>query len=286
MYLVPDTRPHQAIRFAVLVCILFVSSGAFAVDQMCFLPVKSSGNNSDIFVEPKSKVCRAFQRELNANCAGEIPTLEFRPALKDSGLTEPAWEPIALYAPDGTENADAFALLEKLIWSRAVTGYSIEQDARATRDVNRVLGQVRAARATNRVPRFDKISLDFEGRGSKDVLYRLYSGLMRNPTTINDQNSSFKSEPHLFLERAMGLAVNDNLSKISSHAAGNDVTRGPADVLLFDGVPYLLTWSADHVLVYASYIQPNRPKIPDETFEDRTFIIPQLRCMFESRQDH
>ena len=286
MNLDPGRNPHQSIRLAVLVCFLIVSSAVFSADQMCFLPVNSSGGNSDIFVEPKSKVCRAFQRELNANCAGEIPTVEFKPKLRDSGLTEPAWQSIALYAPGGTENPDAFTLLEKLIWSRATTGYSIEQGARATRDVNMVLGQVRAAHADNRTPRFDKVSLDLEGRGHEEVLYRLYSGLMRNPTSINDQNSSFKSEPHLLLDRAIGLAGSNNLSNISSHAAGNDVTRGPAEVLLFDGVPYFLTWSADHVLVYASYLQPNRPKIPDETFEDRTFIIPQLRCMFESRQNH
>ena len=105
-------------------------------------------------------------------------------------------------APNGTENADAFGpsrrnqLIRKLALSLDIRW---NKDARATRDVNMVLVQVRAARADNRTPRFDKVSLDLEGRGHEEGAISNFFRLMRNPTTINDQNSSFKSEPHLFL---------------------------------------------------------------------------------------
>jgi hypothetical protein len=262
-------------------------SNAISADRKCFLPQKSTGNRSDLFVEPKSKVCRAFERELNASCAGAIPIVEFMPKLQDSRLIEPAWEQIALYTPDGSEDAAAFALLQKLIWSRSVTGYSMDQETRAKRDVGMILAGVRAAHAGNRSPRFDKVTLDLEGRGRKEVLYRLYTGLLGNPDSLNDKNISFKSEPYLFLDRAIAIASSASLAKVSPHAAGNDVTGGPADVLLFDSVPYFLHWSGDDVLlVYASYLQPNRPMIPDESIEHGTFIIPLLRCMFESRPTH
>ena len=81
------------------------------------------------FVDPQSKVCRAFQRELNADCGGDIPSVEFKPALPGSGLSEPDWKSIPLYASSGAEDPKAFELLEKLVWARAVTEYSVEKES-------------------------------------------------------------------------------------------------------------------------------------------------------------
>jgi hypothetical protein len=271
---------------AALFFLLLSSSPAYS-QGVCFVPKKGSGGNATFFVAPKSKVCRAFQRELNANCTGEIPTVEFKPKLRDSGLTEPAWQPIALYTPDGAEDTASFQLLEKLIWSRAITKYSADRELTAKRDVDRILGEIRKAHASNLIPRFDKVSLDLEGRGQEEALYRLFSGLLRNPTSINDQNSSFKSEPNLFLGRALALALSGDVAKVSPDAAGNAATLAPADVLLFDGTPYFLKWSGGNSLyVYDSHIQPNRPRTPDEINEGRTFVSLQLRCMFDSRPTH
>lgn len=271
---------------AVLLISIAISPSVVAGDEKCFLPRKGAGENATLFVDPSSKVCQAFERELNADCSGEIPTVEFVPTLPDSGLTLPAWESIQLFNSDGSENANSFGLLEKLIWSRAITGYSVNKKSRAKRDVERILGEVRRAHATNRKPRFDKVTLDLEGRGKKEVLYRLYSGLGQNPMSAEDLYSAYIGGPRLFLERALELANGKDYLKASSSASGGQLTIKSANVLLFDDAPYLLSLGPDVTYVYAAYSRTGRPMIPDEKFEQRTFILPQMRCIFDSRPTH
>jgi hypothetical protein len=104
---------------------------------------------------------------------------------------------------------------------------------------------------------------------------------------VNDSGSSFKSEPNLFLERALDLALHDDISKTSPTAAGILATDAPADVLVFEGTPYFLKWNGGNtVYIYDSHIQPNRPRIPEEIDEGHTFILMQLRCLFDSRPNH
>jgi hypothetical protein len=131
------------------------------------------------------------------------------------------------------------------------------------------------------------VPLDLEGRGRQELLYRLYSGLAQNARSRNDEDSSFKTEPNLFLDRAVRFASSDEASKISSSAAGGQLTIKTADVLMFGGAPYLFTWDAGFgVLVYDAYSRRDRPYIPEEKIEGHTFILPTLRCIFESRPTH
>jgi hypothetical protein len=257
-----------------------------AAEPMCFAPKKEMGDRSTMFVDPKSKVCRAFQLELNANCSADIPTAEFKPVLKGSGLSLPAWEKISLFE-SGRENLKAFALLERLIRERAFTANPTDPEGRAKRDIDFIVGRVRESQAAGGSPRFEKVLLDLEGRGYGELLFRLYSGSTHNSKSINDEYSSRKLEPELFLARAGDFSSSGSGSTPSPSAAGAQLTSKRADVLLFDGTPYLLTWAPNNeVLIYAAYLNRNRPKIPNEISEGRTSIVPLLRCMFDSRPAH
>ncbi len=166
-----------------------------------------------------------------------------------------------------------FTMDLKLVWARAIT--SSGKEARASG--MRYVGQVRAAHAAGKSPRLEQVSLDLEGRGHELVLYRLYSGAVRNAKSIVDENSAFSVEPNLFLERSIRL--------MSSSVAGDQLPF-IGDVIVYEGVPYFLKWSGGSVLIYAAFVHRNRPLIPDEQRLGRTFIIPTLRCVFESRPTH
>jgi hypothetical protein len=266
------------LTLAVLMC-----GEALGAEQRCFLPTRGDGGRT-MFIEPDSKVCRAFERELNATCSGDIPRQKLELTVADSGVSEPAWSSIELYQPDGRENPDGFALLEKLARSRALTTYSVERDTRAARDVETVLREVRASQVKGGKPRLDKTALDLEGRGREEVLYRLYIGLARNPPSITE--ISFKQEPQLYLERAIELAPWVDAGKVSPLAAGSDVVVGLSEVFVYAGIPYLLKWSGETVLINAAYLQRNRPISSQEAAEQRGFILPTPRCLFESRPNH
>jgi len=174
-----------------------------------------------------------------------------------------------------------------LAWSRAVIGYSADREARARRDVELLLQQLRDAHSSGNSPRFERTALDLTGSGSPDAVYRVYTGLIRNPTSINEQGSDLKTEPILFLERAIGLASAQSAQPTLASAAGNSIAGMHADVLLFDGTPYFLTWAPNRVvLVYAAYLRRGRPNTHEEHGEFRTIAAPTLRCMFDSKPTH
>lgn len=279
-------RPSKLATMMFFLALVF-SASVTCAERLCFLPRKSAHTHADLFVDPNSKVCRAFERELNANCAGDIPMVEFRPRLAESEVIEPAWSELPLYLAGNVENESTFALLAKLAWSRAMTTYSVDREARAKRDVGTTLARVREAHSKGREPRLQQVSIDLEGRGHGEVIYRLYSGLVQNPKSIVDENSSSKFEPTLFLARAIELASERDRPKVSVHAAGHDIAGLSADVLLFDGDPYFLTWSSDKaVLIYAAYSQRDRPMSSAEKHDGHSHLIPMLRCMFDSRPTH
>lgn len=233
-----------------------------------------------MFVEPKSNVCRTFERELNANCGDAIPIVEFKPR-PTSGLVIPAWTPIELYGPDGKEVSAAFDLLEKLSRARAISTYFTDREQLALRDAGAVLTSVREAHGAGKSPRFERVSLDIEGLGQEEAIYRLYSGQLENPLAPDVPLLAYKIEPNLFLERALSMVITTEVSPVLQMSFGKYLSGRQADILMFDGVPYFLTWESNRIHVYAAYLYRNRVVTPEEQEAGRRAMVPTLRCRFD-----
>ena len=224
-------------------------------------------DNSSRELEPRSNVCRAFERTFEAHCDH---TWEPRNIEEDAafGLEVPRWNSIPLYTADGDEDLEGFDLLRRLVRARTIHSVSRDKEARAAQDVARTLAQVRQARSDGRNPRFERIELDLEGRGQQETLYRM--------------SDSLRSE--LFLGRALddpeakeGISENGLLY-------GNSLVGPSAGVLLFEGTPYFVNrGSVFEIYVFAAYLERNRPLVAGESATGRKFLIPPLRCLFEPR---
>jgi hypothetical protein len=281
---VPSSQRMSYLLGAMFTIGLIGCHAALASEGRCYQPLPKTDSSSALFVEPKSKVCKAFEKELNASCGVEIPLVNLTPKVRSSRLSEPHWADIPLYDQKGNALDEGFALLSRLVRSRAMATYSVDRAARATRDEDAVTAAVRQARAEGKLPTLQRTSIDLVGAGQREDMYRLRLGA-RNPRSLLEANSG-KSEPQLFLARAEKFANTNGSQASTPQWAGADVTNLLADVLVFDGAPYFLTWTGSgSILVYASYLQTNRPPIPDESDKEGRLILPTLKCMFKLNAD-
>jgi hypothetical protein len=276
----PDLMNSLTGSVVILGAILTTGNTTSAAGNSCYESLRATDSSAAMFVEPKSDVCRALEAELNARCGIEIPLTRFAPRLRSSHLTEPRWTDVPLFDQQGTPQERGFSLLTQLTRSRAMATYSRDRAPRASRDADAVTAAVQQARASGQWPILQHTSIDLVGAGQAEELYRLVLG-GRNPHSLLDANSG-KTEPQLFLARAMNAQYVDTATPPSPQWAGADVTNMRADVVVFDGVPYFLTWSGPtKVVVYASYSRANRARIPEELGKEERLILPVLKCMFE-----
>jgi hypothetical protein len=247
----------------------------------CFVPGEYSETNGLVEVDHQSGLCKAFQRELNATCDGPVPTVDFKPWFKDSGLTTPNWKGISLYDSDGSESKSGFAKLKELAYAKAFTTYFGDKESLANRDVTSIMNSVRTAHAAGRRVVFEKASFMFAGAFDSESLYRLFTNGTDNPTNLSDE-LVIKPEPILFLERAVSLAALKRPIAGGGLAAGRNLTGASADVLLFKGEPFLMTWVnlPRAVLVYSPNVGPAHLE-SGEVANSQTIIVLYERCVFD-----
>lgn len=278
-----DRDLHLAMHIAIGLLVFAIVSGSAEADQKsCFVPGKYSETASFVEVDHESAVCKAFQRELNATCGGGIPIVKFIPQLKDSGLTTPKWEAIALYNADGSENDNAFGKLRSLAYATAYTTYFGDKEALANRDVKSTLDSVRAARRSGRPVVFEKTNIELDGKGKSETLYRLFTNGTRNPAKFTDAMQR-KTEPVLYLERVVSLAASKIPGSEMGIAAGRYLTATSADLIMFENALYLMTWTNNPrgVLVYSPSAGPIPAAHPDSSVTHQTNIVLYERCVFE-----
>jgi hypothetical protein len=257
-----------------LLCVLSGVEVAGAKGPQCFRSLPPN-NHAAAFVAPKSDVCRAFAAALNARCDTNVQPLALGQKGDGSSLTSPDWLQISLFDAQGSEIPEGFALLAKLISGRAMAMYGVERESSAARDVESIISRVRAAHAQSLDPRLEKATLDLTGHGRKEGIYRLVA--VKEPNSQRVPERPFTAILEFFLERTIELD-----SSKPRTAASASLLNISGDVLLFEGVPYITTWGASETfLVYASYVLPNRPRIPDEEGLEEIFILPTLACMFQ-----
>jgi hypothetical protein len=257
---------------------------AQAAQKACFVPGKYSETNGLAIVDHESDVCKAFRRELNATCGSRIPVVDFKPQLKDSGLTAPKWEVIALYNADGSENENGFSRLRALAYAKAFTTYFGDKESLANRDVTSTLDNVRSAHAAGRSIVFERTEVDLEGGGKSESIYRLFANGTKNPMRIATV-LGVKTEPLLFLERAVGMAASKLPIAGGGLASGKDLTGMSADLILFkdERVPYLLTWTdlPLGVLVYRPSATPTPTAPTSAKAAPQTALVLYERCVYE-----
>lgn len=261
-------------------CSSLTAQSAEAATNDCFTVAPETDSNASAFVDPASSVCKAFQSELNASCGKEIPITRFVPRAGSRGLSEPKWAEIPLFDSNGAELNAGFSLLSQLVRSRALATYSVEREKRAERDVKAIVASVRDAKAKGSLPALQRVSIDLIGLGKPEDVYRLILG-RGNPRSVAEAGFG-KGEPQLFLERAARVWKEMGSAPSTGVFAGSEITNMRADIILFDEVPYLVTWSdVENVLVYAAYLEKNRLAIPDEENTEERLILPTLKCAYK-----
>jgi hypothetical protein len=272
---------HMMCALISLSCSVLAVAPAEAGRKDCFVPGEYSETNIQVEVDHQSELCKAFRRELNATCSGRIPTVDFKPQLKESDLESPKWEAIALYNTDGTENKSQFSRLRELAYAKAFSSYFRDKESLANRDATSTLNAVRAAHAAGRVAVFEKVNLVFAGADKPEVIYRLFANGTHNPAKLGDA-LLVKPEPTLFLERAVRLAASGPPIAGGGLAAGADLTGQIADVLLFKGEPFLMTWTnlPRGVLVYSPNVAPVHLE-SGELSKSQTMFVLYERCVFD-----
>lgn len=254
----PGRKPA---RRYVLVLFGFAVSVAQGADGNCFVSLPRA---EDSGVNPTPEICRAFTEGLNASCGNALPTCEVVSLPERTSLSLPDWKSIPLYLKNGAEDPRGFELLERVSIAKTMASAfhtnpkAIEADEilaveLAKKRAAALLASVREARAAGAKPRFEKASVDIEGRGSKELIYRLYTGRCRQPRAISQSPSSklvTRREPMLFLERAFNVAPAAPMEHPHDIEAGHDVTGMPADILLAGDKTYLVTWVRDPLYMY------------------------------------
>jgi hypothetical protein len=251
----------------------FAASLVQGASGNCFVSLprsESTGGNST------PEVCRHFTDALNASCGIALPTCELASVPETSSLSLPAWETIPLYSKDGMEDPRGFELLEKISIAKTMASAfhtnprALEADEILAVDLAKkraaaLLASVRDAKAAGATPRFEKASVDIEGRGTKELIYRLYTGRCRQPKSFPQRPSAklqTRREPLLFLERAFSVAPATPTVHPHDVEAGHDITGMPADVLLVGDATYLVTWLSDPLYMYLWETSSGAPGLP------------------------
>jgi hypothetical protein len=171
-----------------------------------------------------------------------------------------------------------------LAYAKAFTTYFGDKESLANRDVTSTLDNVRSAHAAGRSIVFERTEVDLEGGGKSESIYRLFANGTKNPMRIATV-LGVKTEPLLFLERAVGMAASKLPIAGGGLASGKDLTGMSADLILFkdERVPYLLTWTdlPLGVLVYRPSATPTPNAPTSAKAAPQTALVLYERCVYE-----
>jgi hypothetical protein len=273
-----------------LVWLWLVPVAVDAAPPACFVAIPKSVT---YITDPGSPLCRAFGELLNSTCRVVVPICEIKSLPKGSPLSLPNWEPVRLYAPDGKEDAEGFAFLEKLAHRSALVNSeyvsadrfgAIRGTDAADAYAKEILALVRNAKAVGAQPRFERTTLHFAGSKDPEIVYRLYSGRCRQPRQIatwqlpkpGKSYREIQTEPILFRDAVFKKKIPTIEDPRPAHDP-NEWAASANDTLLFGGEPYAVNWYSEVREVGDEEQRPYNATLYSGEASD-------MKCAFEYRQ--